>query len=99
MLPCGLDAMATKTKRTTANGNAIKFDPDEESSTLRRVAAALPRDAGIDRIASCPKADATVWFGDGAETDAYFVSRHVDVVDVFVPSSARGKVGVEVNLR
>ena len=90
--------MATKTKKTTANGNVVKYDADEDSATLRRVAAALPRDAGVDRITTSPKADATVWFGDGVETESYFVGRHVDVVDVFVPSSRRGYIGVNVDL-
>lgn len=92
--------MATETKRTTVNGNDIKFNPkDDDSAPLRRVAAALPRDAGIDRIAPCPYEDATVWFGEGAESDAFLMSFYVDVVDVFVPSSGSGKIGVEVNAR
>lgn len=92
--------MATKTKRTTANGNVVKYDADEDSATLRRVAAALPRDAGVDRITSSPTADATVWFAAGdALTDCYSVGKHLDVVDVFIPSSGRGSVAVNVEVR
>jgi len=89
--------MATKTK-TTANGNVVEYDPDQGSSTLRRVAAALPRAAGVDRITTSPKADATVWFDGTTADDAFFVGSYVDIVDVFVPSSGHGKVGVNVDL-
>jgi hypothetical protein len=93
--------MATKTKKTTANGNVVKYDTDEDSATLRRVAAALPRDAGVDQITrgTPSKCDATLWFdGDARPSDSFFVTNHVDVAGVWV-SDNTGNVAVDVELR
>ena len=89
--------MATKTKKTTANGNVVKYDADEDSATLRRVAAALPRDTAVDRITSSVTHDATIWF-DGTQADeSYFLGEHVDVADVWI-SGETGKLAVNVEL-
>lgn len=89
--------MVASTKRTTANGNVIKYDADDGSATVRRVAAALPRDAGVDRIKAHPLHDATVWFDGTPAAESYHVGNYVDIVDVWV-SDGSGKVAVTVNL-
>jgi hypothetical protein len=89
--------MVATTKKTEANGNVVKYDAGEDSATLRRVAAALPRAAGVDRITSGVSHDATIWFDGTPVDEAFFVGKHVDVLDVWV-SDCTGNVAVDVDL-
>jgi len=95
--------MATTSKRTTANGNVIKLRDDngpEDSASVRRVAAALPRDAGVDRITrgTPSDCDATLWFdGDARASDSFFLTNYVNVVEVWV-SDNTGNVAIDVEL-